>query len=69
MMSWYRLEHFLHSSHPCRKEVRGGGSDAGDIGGWYVCADVAGDGAGAASGNGVEGGSGGGTGDGGITGD
>jgi hypothetical protein len=61
MMSWYLLEHFLHSSHPCWKEFQGGGGDAGDIGGWHTCTDDAGDGAGAASGIGVEGGSGGGT--------
>ncbi len=66
MMSWYRLEHFLHSSHPCWKEVRGGGGDAG---GWHTCTDDAGNGAGAASGDGVEGGSGGGTGDVGVAGD
>ncbi len=69
MMSWYRLEHFLHSSHLCRKEVRGGGGNAGDNGGWHACTDDAGDGAGAASGIGVEGNSGGRTGDGGVAGD
>jgi hypothetical protein len=69
IMSRYRLEHLFHCSHPCWKEVRGGGRDAGDTGGWHTCTDDAGDGAGAASGNGVEGGSGGGTGDGGVAGD